>query len=91
MDAELKKAGTTLIAVGLLFQPVAPITGALVESATVRHSGALATTFGVAIFVFGCVKIARAKGQPWWLGLLGTLSLLGLAILWFAVPDRIDR
>ena len=88
MDAALKKSGLTLIVVGLLFTPLAPIIGGTIESAAVRNGASLATTFGVAIFTYGCVQIAKAKGQPWYLGLLGLLSCLGLAVLWFVIPDR---
>ena len=88
MDAALKKSGTMLIVVGLVFMPLAPLAGGLVESAAIRHSGSLATSFGAAIFTVGCIQIAKAKGQPWWVGLLGFFNCLGLAILWFAVPDK---
>lgn len=89
MDAALKKSGTSLLGVGLLFLPIAPIVGGTVENATVRHSAALATSFGFAMFLFGCIHIAKAKGQPWFYGLLGLFSCLGLAVLWFAVPDKL--
>jgi hypothetical protein len=88
MDAALKSAGGKLIVVGVLFMPLAPLAGGLVESAAIRHAGSLATSFGAAIFTVGCIQVARAKGQPWWLGLLGILNCVGLAVLWFAVPDK---
>lgn len=90
MNAELRKSGLTIVALGLLFVPAGPITGGLVESAAVRHAGALATSFGVAAFTFGCIQLARAKGRPWWFGLLGLANLVGLAILWFVVADRAE-
>jgi hypothetical protein len=40
------------------------------------------------LFLAGCIFIARAKGRPWYYGLFGLLSLVGLAILWFAVADK---
>ncbi|MBK7584401.1 MAG: hypothetical protein IPI67_29875 [Myxococcales bacterium] len=49
---------------------------------------ALLITFGNVIFVLGCINFARAKGQPWYVGLLGLLSCVGLAVLWFLVPDK---
>lgn len=33
---------------------------------------------GTAIFVYGCVQYALAKGRSGWWGLLGLLSLIGL-------------
>lgn len=88
MNAELKKSAVPLIIAGLLMMPIAPIVGGTVESGAIRHSASLLTTFGFGIFLFGCIRLARAKGQPWFYGLLGFLNLLGLAILWFAVPDK---
>jgi len=88
MDAALKKSGLTLIVIGLVFMPLAPIAGGLFESATIRSSASLATSLGGAIFTFGCIRIAVAKGQPWFYGFLGLLNCLGLAILWFAIPDK---
>jgi hypothetical protein len=36
----------------------------------------------------GCIQLARAKGQPWFFGLLGLLSVVGAGVLWFVVPDK---
>jgi hypothetical protein len=36
---------------------------------------------GAALFIYGCVNYALAKGQNGWLGLLGLLSIIGLIIL----------
>ena len=36
---------------------------------------------------WGCIALARAKDRPWYLGLLGLFSFLGVAVLWYAVPD----
>lgn len=88
MDAALKKSGVTLVFVGVALTPIAPIAGALVASDTLRHVASLASSAAAAVFVFGCIRIAQAKGQPWFYGLLGLLSCLGLAILWFAIPDK---
>ena len=88
MDAALKKSGLTFIIVGLVCMPLGPIAGGLFESDRIRSSGSLATSLGAAIFTFGCIRIALAKGQPWFYGLLGLLNCLGLAVLWFAVPDK---
>jgi hypothetical protein len=88
MDATLKKTGITCIIAGLVISAIAPTTGALVESSAIRSAGSLAAGLGTLVFIYGCVQIAKAKGQPWYFGLLGFLSCLGLAILWFAVPDK---
>lgn len=88
MDAALKKTGTTLVIAGLVITAIAPTTGALVESSAIRSAGSLAAGLGTLLFLYGCVQIAKAKGQPWYFGLLGFFSCIGLAILWFAVPDK---
>ena len=88
MDENLRKTGLSLVVVGLAFSAVAPITGGLVESAAIRKAASLCAGIGTLFFVYGCVQIAKAKGQPWYVGLLGLLSCLGLAVLWFVVPDK---
>ncbi len=49
---------------------------------------ALLIVFGNVIFVVACINLSRAKGQPWYLRLLGLSSCLGLAVLRFVVPDK---
>lgn len=88
MDAALKKSGLTLVVIGLCLAPIAPLIGGLVESPAIRHMASLATTFSAIAVTFGCIRIARAKGQPWYVGLLGLLSVVGFLIVWFAVPDK---
>lgn len=84
----LKKQGLTLVVVGIAVSAIAPLTGGLVESAAIRSVGANAAWLGTLVFIYGCIQIAKAKGQPWYYGLLGFVSCIGLAILWFAVPDK---
>ena len=43
--------------------------------------------FGQVILTFGCIRLALAKGRPWWFGLLGLFHGVGAAILWFVVDD----
>ena len=45
-------------------------------------------SFGLIVIIVGCFFLAEAKRQPKYFGLLGILSLLGVAILWFLVPDK---
>lgn len=88
MDANDKKSGLTLALIGLLFSPLAPLAGGLIESGAIRHGASLATTFGLVLLLYGSVRIAKAKGHPWYVGLLGLFSCVGLAVLWFVVPDK---
>ena len=64
MDATQRKAGLTLIVIGAVFMPLAPIAGGLIDSAAVRSSASLATSLGGLLFTIGCIRIAQAKGQP---------------------------
>ena len=89
MDAAaLKKNGLILVIVGIVICSIAPLTGGLVESAAIRKAGSFAPVFGQLIVVYGCMQIAKGKGQSWHYGLLGFLSCIGLAILWFVIPDK---
>jgi len=88
MDANLARSGRTLAVVGIVMTAAAPLAGELVESARVRGSASLMTTFGLIVLLVGCFQIARAKAQPWYVGLLGLFSFVGVLILWFVVPDK---
>ena len=88
MDATLKKQGLTMVVAGLVICSLAPLAGGLVESAAIRNAASFAPALGQMVVVFGCIQIAKAKGRPWHYGLLGFLSCIGLAILWFVVEDK---
>lgn len=69
----LQVAGTVLLA--------APVSGPL------WLTGLLLTSVGAFLMLRGCFGIARHKGYPAVLGLLGLFGCLGLIIL-AALPDR---
>lgn len=50
-------------------------------------SGVLLFAGSTALFVWGCADLARSKGYPWQLGLLGIAWLVGYAVLHF-MTDR---
>jgi hypothetical protein len=82
----LKRSALSVALGGITFGAVAPVLGAIDDPSA--HLGArLAASCGGSLFLAGCIFIARAKGRPWYWGLLGLLSVVGLAILWFAVAD----
>ena len=84
----LKRSALTVAFRGLGMSAVAfVLNGVLAPGPRVAQSFALAITLGAAMFVAGCIFLARAKGRPWYFGLLGFFSCIGLAILWFAVSD----
>ena len=77
-----------MIAAGFACSTVAfVLNAALSPSAAFAHMLSLGITAGVLIVFGGSIALARAKGRPWYFGLLGLLSVFGVAILWFAVPD----
>ncbi len=90
MNAALKKTALGALGLGLAVSVVGFVLNAVLGalSARLAQAFALLIVFGNAIFVLGCINLARAKGQPWYLGLLGLLSCVGLAVLWFLVPDK---
>jgi hypothetical protein len=90
MKAQLRKSAIGAMAIGFALALAGFVANALLGmlSARLAHGFSLLIVFGNAIFVWGCILFARAKGQPWYLGLLGLLSCLGLALLWFVVPDK---
>jgi hypothetical protein len=85
-----KKTALTVIFAGVAFGAVAFVLNAVLGMTSPRlaHAFALGIVFGNLVFVLGCIQLARAKGQPWFFGLLGLLSCIGLGILWFVVPDK---
>lgn len=90
MNVALKKTAVSALGLGLAVAAVGFVLNAVLGSVSPRlaQAFALLITFGNVIFVVGCINLARAKGQPWYFGLLGLLSCLGLAVLWFLVPDK---
>lgn len=87
---EAKRKALGIIALGIAIEVVGFGLNALLGAASPRLAQmfSLLITFGAAAFVWGCIVLARAKGHPWYVGLLGLLSCLGLAVLWFAVQDK---
>jgi drug/metabolite transporter (DMT)-like permease len=84
-----KRAALTIVGAGLGFEVIAFIGNAVIAPGPrVAQMFALAIALGALIAVVGSVQLARAKGQPWFFGLLGLLSIVGVAVLWFLVPDK---
>jgi hypothetical protein len=89
-DLQMQKTRAALAAAltGIAIMAVGFVGNALFGSLGPRiaHGLALLIVFGNAIGFYGCLLLARAKGRPWYFGLLGLLSVIGLPILWFVVP-----
>lgn len=85
----LKSSALKVIAGGFALSTGAfLINGILAPGPTIARSLAFGISIGFGLFLFGCWALARAKGRPGYFGLLGFLSLVGVAILWFVVEDR---
>jgi hypothetical protein len=89
MDDRRKKS-LVFIGSGFGISVLAFVLNALVGGMSPRlaQSFALAISMGHAIVVLGCIQLAIEKGKPWYWGLLGVLSCLGVGILWFGVKDE---
>lgn len=88
-----RRAALTTALTGFAFQVVAFLTNALtlsLESPRLAQACSFGISLGGAIVVLGCFQLARAKGQPGYVALLGLLSGLGIALVWYAVPDKTD-
>lgn len=84
-----KQAALSIVGVGLGFEIFGFVANAvLAPGPRLAQMFSLAIVAGVLITLAGCVQLARAKGQPWFFGLLGLLSFVGAAVLWFLVPDK---
>jgi hypothetical protein len=85
-----KKAALQIIVVGVIFSVVAFVANGLLGDTNPRVARmfANAISLGNAIVVLGAIRLAIAKGHRWYVGLLGILNLVGVAILWFVVTDK---
>ena len=88
MDSTVKKQVVTLLIVGVAFSAMAPLAGGLVESARIRQMATYGPVIGNVICMYAGLLITRAKRQPWPWALLGAFSCIGIAILWFVLPDK---
>jgi peptidoglycan/LPS O-acetylase OafA/YrhL len=81
-----KKTATNIgIGVGIVLQILRLV---LVAQGIVSpHWGLLIYAVGLVFFIWGCMNYAEGKGSSKWFGLLGLLSILGLAVLIF-LPDQ---
>jgi hypothetical protein len=87
---EGKKLAFVIIATGFALSLFAFVANGLFGATSARVAEALGRgiVLGNVIFMFGCIQLARAKGRPWYFGLLGILNCVGLLILWFFVKER---
>lgn len=90
MQPDRRKNSLVIIGSGFGVSLVAFVLNALFGGMSPRlaHSFALGISLGHAILVLGCIQLAVSKGKPWYWGLLGLFSCLGVGILWFVVKDE---
>jgi fucose permease len=88
MDPTLKNKAVQTIGLGFGVQFLGWLGAAFFPIEAIRRGFPLMISFGLIIIIVGCMFLAEAKRQPKYFGLLGILSLLGVAILWFVVPTK---
>jgi hypothetical protein len=88
--ADKKKSAWTIIITGIVMASVFFLLNGLFASMHPRLPGMLSTgiTFGNAIACWGCIRLAVAKGYPWYVGLLGLISCVGLVVVGFVLKDK---
>jgi hypothetical protein len=87
---ERGKNSLVIIGSGLGVSVVAFVLNAVIGTISPRiaQACALGISMGHTIVVLGCIQLAVSKGKPWYFGLLGLCSCLGIGILWFLVKDE---
>ena len=90
MNVQLKKTAVGALWLGFGISLTGFALNAVLGAVSHRlaQSFAFLITMGNLVFLLGCINYARAKGQPWYVGLLGLCNLIGFAILVFLVPDK---
>lgn len=88
MDTTEKAKAIKLFWMGLALQFVGWGVAAFFPIEAIRRGAPLLMSAGSILIILCCVALAKAKGHPWWLGLLGFFSCLGFAIVWFVLPDK---
>lgn len=85
-----KKSAWTLILGGVALATVFFVLNGLFASLHPRLPGMLSfgITAGNAIACWGCIRLAVAKGYPWYVGLIGIFSLCGLVVVGFVLKDK---
>ena len=68
---------------GALFQALGWFMRTHAGTRSVMIGGVIGMVLGLVIFTRGCVALAESRGQAKLTGLLGLLSVIGLAVLWF--------
>lgn len=77
-----------MIGAGLGLQFAGWLGAAFFPIELIRRGFPLMISLGLIVIIVGCAKLAEAKGHSKLLGLLGLFSLLGIAVVWFVLPDR---
>lgn len=88
MDATEKTKAIKLFWAGLVCQFFGWCVSAFFPIEAIRRGGPLLISAGSLLIILCCVALAKAKGYPWFLGLIGFFSCLGFAIVWFVLPDK---
>lgn len=88
--ADKKKSAWTLIIAGIGVASVFFLLNAILSSSHPRLPGmmSLGITAGNLVACVGCIRLAVAKGYPWYIGLFGVFSCIGLVVIGFVLKDK---
>lgn len=71
------------IVFGVFFQALGWFMRTHAFTRSVMVGGVIGIVFGFIIFTRGCIALAESRGHSKRMGLIGLLSVIGLAMLWF--------
>jgi hypothetical protein len=88
MDLQLRKESLNLLYVGLGLQLVGWVVAATFPIESIRRGAPLMMSAGGVAIVFGAIRAAKAKGYPWFYGLIGVCGVLGFGLVWYVLKDK---
>lgn len=90
MDSTLNRTSLRWGVPGLILQTLGPVVAASQAVPIIDVIAVLGAVAGTVMWLVGLGYYAQAKGHSQWWGLVGFLSILGIAVLAF-LPDHFKR
>jgi hypothetical protein len=88
MDSTLNRTSLRWGVPGLILQTLGPVVALNADEPIVDLLALLSAVAGTVMWLVGLGYYAQAKGQSQWWGLVGFVSILGIAVLVF-LPDKL--
>ena len=79
----LQQQASQGIVFGVFFQALGWFMRTHASTRSVMVGGVISIVLGLIIFTTGCMALAESRGHAKRMGLIGLLSVIGLAVLWF--------